>query len=138
MSKTIPIFLVGAAGKMAKIIKKQIEESNGRFKLTGQFDIKDGTDLSVELARPESSDAVIFDFTNAAAFLENLSKYAARDVITGTTGWYDSIDSVRDIVKKNNIKLMYAGNFSLGLNMIFYPAVLAAIRGLDALGNDKH
>jgi 4-hydroxy-tetrahydrodipicolinate reductase len=40
-------------------------------------------------------------------------------MVIGTTGWHDRIDDVRQIVEESGIGLVYASNFSLGVNLFY-------------------
>jgi 4-hydroxy-tetrahydrodipicolinate reductase len=39
-------------------------------------------------------------------------------VVVGTTGWYDRLDDVRRIVEAGGSALVYAPNFSIGVNLL--------------------
>ena len=60
---------------------------------------------------------VCIDFTVPAVVIENVKKIAAhkKNIVIGTTGWYDKIDDVREIAEKNDIGIIYAQNFSIGM-----------------------
>ncbi|MCF7836518.1 4-hydroxy-tetrahydrodipicolinate reductase [Candidatus Gracilibacteria bacterium] len=67
---------------------------------------------------------VAIDFTHPDVVLENIRKLAEAKVqiVVGTTGWYDSLPEVEEIVKVARVGLIYAGNFSVGVNT-FYAIV---------------
>jgi len=62
---------------------------------------------------------VIIDFTHPKAVIANIEQCGELKipVVVGTTGWYDQMGQVADIVKKAGIGLVWAGNFSLGVNL---------------------
>lgn len=64
---------------------------------------------------------VCIDFTNSTSVIYNIEKISKfkKNMVVGTTGWYNKIDEVKEIVKKNNIGLIYASNFSIGVNIFF-------------------
>jgi 4-hydroxy-tetrahydrodipicolinate reductase len=70
-----------------------------------------GVDVAVEFSRPE-----------AAA--ENIRQLAAAgvNVTVGTTGWVEQLPAVRQVVKQNGTGLVWAPNFSVGMNL-FIQAV---------------
>ncbi|MFH1375986.1 MAG: 4-hydroxy-tetrahydrodipicolinate reductase [Patescibacteria group bacterium] len=74
---------------------------------------------------------VAIDFTHPDTVLDNIQKLAETKVqiVVGTTGWYDSLPEVEKIVKDAGIGLLYAGNFSIGVNA-FYGLVAEAARKL--------
>jgi 4-hydroxy-tetrahydrodipicolinate reductase len=68
--------------------------------------------------------AVGIDFTRADAVPGNVAaalRTGARYVV-GTTGWSDRLDEVRGLVEKAGGGLVFAANFSLGVNL-FYRVV---------------
>jgi len=73
------------------------------------------------------ADALI-DFTNAVAFLQNLPILlkSHKPIVVGTTGWYDELDTVRKKVEAAQGALLYAANFSLGVNLFLRLAKVAA------------
>ncbi len=70
---------------------------------------------------------VCIDFSTPAAVLQNIKAVAAcgKNIVVGTTGWYDKLDDVKNLVKERKIGLLYASNFSLGVN-IFMQVVMDA------------
>jgi 4-hydroxy-tetrahydrodipicolinate reductase len=75
---------------------------------------------------------VCIDFSTPSAVLGNIEAVAdcGKNIVVGTTGWYDRLDHVRKLVKGKNIGLLYASNFSLGVN-IFAHIVADAARLFD-------
>ena len=70
---------------------------------------------------------VCMDFTTPAAVLENIRRVAALrcNLVVGTTGWTDRIDEVRRIIDACGVGMVYAANFSIGVQL-FYRAARAA------------
>jgi 4-hydroxy-tetrahydrodipicolinate reductase len=68
--------------------------------------------------------SALIDFTLPDVVLDNIQKGAelSLNMVVGTTGWYDQIDKVKKIVEEHQIGLVYAANFSLGVNL-FYKIV---------------
>jgi 4-hydroxy-tetrahydrodipicolinate reductase len=64
---------------------------------------------------------VVIDFTVPATAVTNIEIYAKAGipVVMGTTGWYERMDEVSQIVKKAGIGMIWSGNFSLGVNALF-------------------
>ena len=88
---------------------------------------------------------VVIDFTNSNAFMENLPLFAKKgvNVICGSTGWYDSEDDIKKIVKDNNIGFLYASNFSIGVHMFWNilshaTKTMNKTRDYDAMGYELH
>ena len=64
---------------------------------------------------------VCVDFTHPSAVIGNIEKIAKfrKNIVVGTTGWYDKTDKVRKIVENAKIGLIWSGNFSIGVNIYF-------------------
>jgi len=88
---------------------------------------------------------VCIDFSQPDTVLENIKKVAGlkKNIVVGTTGWYDNSEQVKKTVEKEGIGLIYASNFSLGVN-IFFRIVRDAARKIgrfpeyDAFVLEKH
>ncbi len=103
-------------GKMGKAIEKiavdRGHQISGRISSsnTEEWDhiSKENTDVVIEFSIPESA-------------IENMNKCFEKGipVVVGTTGWYDELEKVREIVELNNYSLLYASNFSIGVNLFF-------------------
>jgi 4-hydroxy-tetrahydrodipicolinate reductase len=89
--------------------------------------------------------AVLIDFSIPDAVVDNVWTAAelGLDMVIGTTGWQDKRGDVRAIVERSTIGVVYASNFSVGVN-VFYRVVeqaarmLSAIDGYDPFINDWH
>jgi 4-hydroxy-tetrahydrodipicolinate reductase len=69
---------------------------------------------------------VVIDFTTPQAVIPNVIRCAeARTpMIVGTTGWYQHLAKVRELVTERKAALLYGSNFSIGMNF-FFKAVQA-------------
>lgn len=78
---------------------------------------------------------VAIDFTAPDAVVGNIRKLAELKVnaVIGTTGWYDQLAEVQKIIKTASTSLIYAGNFSIGVQ-IFYAIAAEAARRLGKAG----
>ena len=65
-------------------------------------------DVVIEFSRPEAA------FDNVMACL-----MAGVPVVSGTTGWADDLASAQDYCQKNGGALLWASNFSIGVNLFF-------------------
>ena len=72
-------------------------------------------------------DAVI-DFTTPQCVLANIEACvkAGKNMVVGTTGWYQELDRVRNLVELRGAGLLYAANFSIGVNLFLDVARAAA------------
>lgn len=92
----------------------------------------------------EQADAA-FEFTRPDTAAENLKALAKRKipVVAGTTGWYDKLDAVKAAVEAAGSSLLWASNFSLGVNLFYriawYAAKLAdSFPEYDVAGFEAH
>lgn len=71
---------------------------------------------------------ICIDFSNPNAVLDNIRKTAqqGKNIVVGTTGWYDHVNEVEKIVEDNKIGLLYSPNFSLGINIFLQIISTAA------------
>lgn len=71
---------------------------------------------------------VCIEFTEPKAVLENIRRVAAAgcNLVVGTTGWHDRLDEIRKIVEASGIGMVYAANFSIGVNLFYQVARAAA------------
>jgi 4-hydroxy-tetrahydrodipicolinate reductase len=72
-------------------------------------------------------DAVI-DFTVPHSVIPHIEACikAGKNMVVGTTGWYDELDRVRTLVEQNGTGFVYSPNFSIGVNLFFDIAHTAA------------
>lgn len=89
----------------------------------------------IDMELVKSADVVI-DFTSPEAVMQNIKAVtgAGKNMVVGTTGWYEHLNEVESLVKKSGTGLIYAQNFSIGAN-IFFQAVAHATRLTSAFGN---
>jgi 4-hydroxy-tetrahydrodipicolinate reductase len=119
------IALIGY-GKMGQIIEKTALERGHKIKViidpfcdTAEKEINEKTLEGVD---------VCIDFTHPDVIMDNIKKIAAvgKNIVIGTTGWYDKMDEVKKIAKDNNIGIIWSGNFSIGVNALFRITEYAA------------
>ena len=77
---------------------------------------------------------VAIEFTQPGAAIENIRKLAELkiNIVVGTTGWYDSMKQAMKIAEDSGIGLIWASNFSLGVNA-FFRIVTSAAKVMDKL-----
>ena len=82
---------------------------------------------SIEEADFSSVNAAI-EFTQPSTAAANIIALAQRKVpvITGTTGWLESMAEVKQAVEKAKSSLLWASNFSIGVNLFYRIAWYAA------------
>jgi 4-hydroxy-tetrahydrodipicolinate reductase len=84
-----------------------------------------------DAAALEQADVAI-EFTHPQAVLENIKALSGRrlPLVVGTTGWYERLPEAERIIHHDGSRLLYAANFSLGVNL-FYRIAAAAAQMLD-------
>ena len=99
-------------GKMGKVIE-QIAMDRGHDVVLKI----DKNDKSYDISQAD----VAIDFSVPSAAVVNISMALNNNVpvISGTTGWLDQFEKIRNLCKKTNGAFLYASNFSLGVNLFF-------------------
>ena len=71
---------------------------------------------------------VVIDFTTPAAAVANAEACirAKKHLVVGTTGWYDQLPRLREMVLSAKTGFLYGSNFSIGVNLFFEIAATAA------------
>lgn len=118
------IALIGY-GKMGRLIEEMA--------LQQEEQIVARIDSKKELTKESLNGAdICIDFSHPKSILGNIKKLAElnQTIVVGTTGWYDHLDLVKEIVSMHKIGLIYAPNFSIGVN-IFLKIVKNAASLID-------
>jgi len=108
------IALIGY-GKIGQLIEKLAPQANHEI-----VAIIDPKLPSRTISKANLKDAdVCIDFSHPNAVFDNIQKLAecGKNIVVGTTGWYDQIDHVQKIVSTNSIGFLYAPNFSIGVHL---------------------
>lgn len=71
---------------------------------------------------------VSVDFTTPAAVVDNIARLAELgcSLVVGTTGWYNRLDEVRRKIESCGVGMVYAANFSIGVQLFYRLARAAA------------
>jgi 4-hydroxy-tetrahydrodipicolinate reductase len=71
---------------------------------------------------------VALDFSIPAAAVKNIEKTSALgvNIVVGTTGWFERLPEVKQIVERAGTGLVWSPNFSVGVNVFFRLAAEAA------------
>ncbi len=104
---------ISGYGKMGRMVEKVLEEKG--IECSGKSeDIK-------TFDKGLAAESVCIDFTTPAAFRENYRFLAEnfKAVVVGTTGWNDIRDEVTSYFEKCGTTMIYASNFSIGVNIFF-------------------
>jgi 4-hydroxy-tetrahydrodipicolinate reductase len=116
MKSKIKIALIGY-GKMGKEIDALCRESD-TFEVVS-ISFKNKTD-KLDIEGIKKADVAI-DFTSRDVVLKNIEEVGklGKNLVVGTTGWYDDLEKVKKLVAKYKIGLIYSSNFSVGANIFF-------------------
>lgn len=105
--------LISGYGKMGKMIEKII--------LSRGIEYAGWSEAITETDPALAKECVCIDFTTPAAFRSNY-KFLAENfkaVVIGTTGWADIKDEVVAYFEKCGTPMIWASNFSIGVNVFF-------------------
>jgi len=110
------IALIGY-GKMGKIIEKIATDRKHEIVLKIEYD--NLHELTTE--NLQKADVAI-EFTTPSSVLTNIKHCfdAGVPVVVGTTGWYDHLPQLKEQCEQDNNSLIYASNFSVGVNIFFH------------------
>ena len=136
----INIALIGF-GKMGNEIDALCRESEVFEIVSISFNKKeDGLDLE----GIKKADIAI-DFTSKDVVVKNIEQIAklGKNMVIGTTGWYDEMETVKKMVNKYKIGLVYGANFSVGANIFlkmtaFVAKLFAKFPEYDVYGFEIH
>jgi 4-hydroxy-tetrahydrodipicolinate reductase len=106
-------------GKMGQEVERVAKERKITVNL--MLDIKNNLNGMGITEQTLKNVDVCIDFSAPAAVLHNIVAVAEckKNIVVGTTGWFDKMKEVEKIVKDKKIGLIYSPNFSVGMN-IFY------------------
>ena len=124
------IALIGY-GSMGRELERLAPSRHLSFKKIISSDAnRDGRGISAESLKGVD---VCIEFTHPAVVMTNIKAIIAqkKNLVVGTTGWYDRFSEVRTMVEQSKIGMVYASNFSIGMNL-FYKIVGEASRLIDA------
>ena len=105
--------IISGYGKMGHMIEKGLAAHGIEL-------VQASEDICATL--PEvAKECICIDFTTPAAFRANYKFIAAnfKAAVIGTTGWNDILDEVIAEFEKQGTPMIYASNFSIGVNALF-------------------
>jgi len=104
-------------GKMGKIIEKIATDRQHEIVL--KIDLDNQHELTAE--NLQKADVAI-EFSTPGTVLGNITQCfeAGVPVVVGTTGWYDEIPNIKQQCEEGDNAMIYASNFSVGVNIFFH------------------
>ena len=109
------IALIGY-GKLGKMIEDIILKE-GKHKIIVIINSKD------EINRLDYHKVdVAIEFTSPESVIGNISYCASKQIpiVIGTTGWHNEMEKIKNLIISNNSSLIWASNFSIGVNVFFH------------------
>lgn len=113
-------YVLSGYGRMGKMVEKTLLERG--LSCVGASEDIQSFDPHV------AAQSICIDFTTPAAFMENYRFLADhfKGVVVGTTGWDTVADQVTAYFQKQGTPLIYAANFSIGVNILYKMTTLLA------------
>lgn len=142
---TMRIAIVGY-GKMGKMIHLAADRAGHDVKvIVDPFsNDKNVTVQEVRYIKKQDFDCLI-DFSSPKTIIDNMKFYIdnAIPAVIGTTGWYDRLDEVKALAEGTGAKLIWSGNYSLGVAVTLEIARRAAqlfnkLDNYDVAVNELH
>jgi len=134
------IALIGY-GKMGTEIENLVKETGDHEVVSISYEVP--SDI-LDKEGIKKADVVI-DFTSPEIVLDTIKQVTkmGKNMVIGTTGWYDQMGKVKNMVNKANVGLVYGQNFSVGANIFFKMVGFASklttkFGGYDVAGFEIH
>jgi 4-hydroxy-tetrahydrodipicolinate reductase len=117
--------LILGRGKTGTLVAEVARERKHHIQIAGARENDACAALTPEKLRDVD---VVIDFTTPDCVIANLEAAVelGKNMVVGTTGWYRELDRIRELVKLHDTGLVYAANFSIGVNLFFDVARTAA------------
>jgi 4-hydroxy-tetrahydrodipicolinate reductase len=121
--------LILGRGKTGSLVADLARERRHHVQVLAGADNANACSLTPDFLAP--FDAAI-DFTSPAAVVGNVEACvrARKNIVIGTTGWYDQLPRLCELVLAANTGLLYGSNFSIGVNL-FFEIVRAASAAMN-------
>jgi 4-hydroxy-tetrahydrodipicolinate reductase len=118
-------FVLLGNGKTGSLVADIAKERGHSVLVVSSAQNKDGAALTSDSLA--GVDAVV-DFTTPEAVIPNIEACAraGANIVVGTTGWYQDLDRMQGLVEQSGTALVWASNFSIGVNLFFHIAHMAA------------
>lgn len=132
------IALIGY-GKMGKMVESAALSKS--YTIVSKIDSHQQSISKESLANAD----ICIDFSHPNCVVNNVKSIAAlkKNIVMGTTGWYDHLDLVKEIVNNADIGFLYSPNFSLGVSLFLEivaqaAALMAPFESYDVGGFEIH
>jgi 4-hydroxy-tetrahydrodipicolinate reductase len=110
--------LILGRGKTGSLVAEVARHRRHHVKVLSAAENANASALTPAFLAP--FDAAI-DFTTPAAIVANAEACirAGKNLVVGTTGWYDHLPRLREMVLSAQTGFLYGSNFSIGVNLFF-------------------
>jgi len=110
--------LVLGVGKTGKLVAEVAAERGHSVHVLDATENKDASALTPPFV---AGFDVIIDFTTPEAVVQNMRACLATGarMVVGTTGWYDKLPDMKALAERRSASLLYATNFSIGVQLLF-------------------
>ncbi|RLC54159.1 MAG: 4-hydroxy-tetrahydrodipicolinate reductase [Candidatus Cloacimonadota bacterium] len=111
----IKLAIVGY-GQMGQLIEKLAPEYN--FEVISIIDPLLNNEINEQTLGAAD---VCLEFTAPFAAFDNISKIISlkKNLVTGTTGWFNKLSNIEKLVEKNGTGFIFGSNFSPGMNLFY-------------------
>ncbi len=116
--------LILGRGKMGSLVA---EVAHSRRHHVRTLDVDENANASALTPAFLTPFDLAIDFTTPAAVVTNAEACirAKKNLVVGTTGWYDQLPRLREMVLSAKTGFLYGSNFSIGVNLFFEIAATA-------------
>ena len=113
-------------GKMGKMLAQLAPQRGFEVRLVMDIDVN-AKSQGITREKFQGIDVCV-DFTTPDAALGNIQRVAGLGVnlVVGTTGWQKHQAEVRKVIEQAGVGMVYAANFSIGVNLFYRLARAAA------------
>ena len=121
--------LILGRGKTGSMVAQLARERRHHVRVLGAAENANARALTADFL---SESDVVIDFTNPSAVVANIEACIreGKNVVVGTTGWYEQLPRIREIVQSAGTGFLFGPNFSIGVN-VFFEITRAAASALN-------
>lgn len=118
--------LILGKGKTGSLVAEVARERGHQVRVLGAADNANASALT---RRQLLGVDVVLDFTTPQTVVQNIEAcaQAGASMVVGTTGWYDELPRLKEVVENAGIGFLCSPNFSVGVNVLFEIARVAGV-----------
>ena len=113
--------LILGRGKTGSLVAEVARERRHHVRTLDENENANAAALTPDFLAPSD---VVIDFTTPSAVVPNAEACirAGKNMVVGTTGWYDHLPRLREMVLSAQTGFLFGPNFSIGVNLFFEVA----------------